>query len=72
MAYEEKNSQTTIHQTHQRNNRISSFSVILIAVCLSLLGVLLIPKLSVKLNPSRRSPFLFPCTVSRHGWWRWK
>jgi multidrug efflux pump subunit AcrB len=56
MAYEEKNSQTTTHQTHQRDNRISSFSVILIAVCLSLLGVLLIPKLSVKLNPSRRLP----------------
>ena len=35
---------------------ISSFTVITVCVCLSILGVFLIPKLSVKLNPSRRLP----------------
>lgn len=35
---------------------LSTFSIILIFVCLSLLGILLIPQLPVKLNPSRRLP----------------
>lgn len=34
----------------------SSFSIIVISVCLSLLGIILIPELSVKLNPSTQLP----------------
>lgn len=34
----------------------SSFSIILIAVCLTIVGMFLLPKLSVKLSPSRNLP----------------
>jgi multidrug efflux pump subunit AcrB len=36
--------------------KISSFSIILSFVCLMILGIFMIPKLPVKLNPSRRLP----------------
>jgi len=36
--------------------KVSSFSIILIFTCLMIFGIFLIPKLPVKLNPSRRLP----------------
>ena len=47
----------TIQQGKQSSkNGISSFSIIVIFVCLSLLGIFLVPQLSVKLNPSKKLP----------------
>jgi multidrug efflux pump subunit AcrB len=39
--------------------KVSSFSVILSFACLMLLGIFLVPKLSVKLNPSRQLPVCY-------------
>ena len=36
--------------------RVSSFSIIIVFACLSILGVVLIPQLPMKLNPSRKLP----------------
>lgn len=36
--------------------KLSSFSVIIVFVCLSVLGLFFVPRLSVKLNPSRKLP----------------
>lgn len=49
---------TTYQEKQFPVNRISSFSVIVVCVCLSLLGIFLVPQLSVKLNPSRRLPMV--------------
>jgi multidrug efflux pump subunit AcrB len=39
--------------------KVSSFSIILSFACLMILGIFLIPKLSVKLNPSRQLPVCY-------------
>ena len=46
--------------------KISSFSIILGFVCLSLIGIVLIPKLPMKLNPSTRLPQVH-ISFSMHG-----
>lgn len=46
--------------------KISSFSIIIIFVCLSVLGLFFIPRLSVKLNPSRKLPVV-NVSFSMHG-----
>lgn len=40
------------------NNRCSAFSIIVIFSCLTILGFFFIPKLSMKLNPSRKHPIV--------------
>ncbi|KAA6320442.1 Multidrug resistance protein MdtF, partial [termite gut metagenome] len=45
--------------------KLSSFSVIIVFTCLMILGLFMIPKLPVKLNPSRRLPEV---TVSFNMW----
>ena len=37
-------------------NKLSSFSILVIYVCLSILGMFFVPKLAIKLNPSRKHP----------------
>lgn len=37
-------------------NKLSSFSILVIYVCLSILGIFFVPKLAIKLNPSRKQP----------------
>jgi len=41
------------------SSKIPSFSIIVIAICLSLIGIALIPKLTIKLSPSRELPYLY-------------
>ncbi|MDR0824188.1 MAG: efflux RND transporter permease subunit [Prevotella sp.] len=40
----------------KRGKKISSFSVIIIFICLMILGIFIIPKLPLKLNPSGKHP----------------
>lgn len=60
IPYMEKNK-----DTEKPKRILSSFSVIIIFICLLLLGLILVPQLSVKLNPSRKYPVV---NVSFHMW----
>ena len=47
-------------------NKVSSFSILIIYVCLSILGLFFVPKLLMKLNPSRKHPVV-NVSFSMHG-----
>ncbi|GAB6008813.1 efflux RND transporter permease subunit [Dysgonomonas reticulitermitis] len=52
-------------ETEKPKRLLSSFSVIIIFTCLLFLGLILVPQLSVKLNPSRKHPVV---NVSFNMW----
>jgi multidrug efflux pump subunit AcrB len=58
--------QKSNHQPLNSRPKISSFSVIVAFICLSVLGTFFVPRLSVKLNPSRRMPVV-NVTFSMYG-----